>query len=54
MTLGPHANFIVTAYGFGVLVIAALIGWVIADHARQRRALAELEASGVNRRADRS
>jgi len=52
--LGPHAAFIVAAYGVAVLVVAALIGWVALDHRAQRRRLARLEAYGVTRRSDRS
>ena len=33
-------------------VVIGLIAWVIADHAAQRRLLAELEARGVTRRSD--
>ena len=51
--LGPHAAFIVAAYGVAVLVVAALIGWVALDHRAQRRRLARLEAHGVTRRSDR-
>ena len=53
MTLGPHASFIVTAYALGIAVIAGLIAWIWLDYAAQRRALNELEASGVKRRSDR-
>ena len=51
MELGPHAVFIVAAYAAGVLVVAALIAWIVADHRTQRRILAELEAQGVVRRS---
>ena len=34
MNLGPHADFIVAAYGVAVLVVAALIGWVVLDYGR--------------------
>lgn len=51
MNLGQHAAFIVAAYAVALAVVAALIAWVIADHRTQRRALAELEASGVTRRS---
>jgi heme exporter protein D len=53
-SLGPHATFIVAAYGVSVLVVAGLIGWVMLDHRAQRRRLAHLEAHGVTRRSDRS
>ena len=51
MQLGPHAHFIVAAYGVAALVIAALIGWLIDDGRRQSRALAALEARGIKRRS---
>jgi len=53
-TLGPHADFIVVAYAIAMTVIAALIAWVWFDYQAQRRVLAELEKSGVKRRARRS
>ena len=53
MNLGPHAAFIVGAYGIAVLIVAAMIAWVSLDHRRQARALADLEARGVTRRSDR-
>ena len=43
MDLGPHEGFIISAYVLATLVVAALVIWVIADHATQKRALAELE-----------
>lgn len=46
MNLGAHASFIVAAYGVAVLVVAALIVWIVADHRMQRRSLAELERRG--------
>jgi heme exporter protein D len=53
MNLGPHATFIVGAYGIAVLIVVAMIAWVTLDHRRQARALAELETRGVTRRSDR-
>jgi heme exporter protein D len=53
MNLGPHADFIVAAYGIAVLVVAALIGWVALDHRAQKRTLERLEARGVTRRSER-
>ena len=52
--LGPHAAFIVSAYGFAILIIGAMIGWIMVDHRRQMRRLAELEARGVTRRSERT
>lgn len=51
MSLGPHAPFIIAAYGLALGVIVALIAWIIADHRRQRRTLADLERRGVTRRS---
>jgi heme exporter protein D len=51
--LGPHAAFIVSAYGFAILIVAAMIGWIIVDHRRQTRSLADLEARGMTRRSER-
>lgn len=53
MNLGPHATFIVAAYGVGTFLIAALIAWVVFDHRKQARMLDELEARGVMRRSER-
>jgi heme exporter protein D len=52
--LGPHAAFIIAAYAMAALVVTGLIAWVLADHAAQRRLLADLEARGVTRRSDKS
>jgi len=51
MDLGPHATFIIAAYAMAALVVVCLIAWVLADHAAQRRLLADLESRGVTRRA---
>jgi heme exporter protein D len=53
MNLGQHASFIVTAYAIVVAVVALLVGWVVADHRRQRAILRDLETSGVQRRSAR-
>jgi heme exporter protein D len=53
MNLGPHAAFIIAAYAAAIAVVIGLIAWVIADHAAQRRLLADLEARGVTRRAEK-
>jgi heme exporter protein D len=52
--LGNHAGFIVAAYVVTAAVVAALIVWVIADHAAQKRALADLERRGIARRSAKS
>ena len=51
MGLGAHTDFIVAAYGVALAVILGLLAWIVLDHGRQRRVLAELEARGVRRRA---
>ena len=51
--LGPHAGFIVAAYLAAAAVVAALVAWVITDHAAQRRILSDLERRGITRRSDR-
>ncbi len=53
MSLGPHAFFIVTAYGAAALIVAVMIAWVSIDYRRQTRALSDLEARGVTRRSER-
>ncbi len=53
MNLGPHMTFIVSAYGVAALIVAAMIAWVMFDHRRQLRMLAELEARGITRRSER-
>jgi heme exporter protein D len=54
LSLGPHAGFIVAAYAATAAVVAALVAWVITDHAAQKRALADLERRGVTRRSAES
>ena len=51
MGLGAHAGFIVAAYAVALAVVLGLLAWVVLDHGRQRRVLAQLEARGVRRRA---
>ena len=43
MDLGPHAAFILGAYGFTALVIVALVAHAILDRRVQDRALARLQ-----------
>ena len=50
MELGPHANFIVAAYGASALIILTLIVWVIVDYRAQLRVLSDLERLGITRR----
>ena len=52
MGLGPYAAFIVVAYGAAALIVTAMVAWVVIDHRRQARALADLEARGVTRRSE--
>jgi heme exporter protein D len=54
MSLGPHADFILAAYAVATVVIAAMIVWVVIDHRRQQRMLAELQSEGVTRRSERT
>jgi heme exporter protein D len=51
MGLGAHTDFVVAAYAVALAVILGLLAWIVLDHGRQRRVLAELEARGVRRRA---
>ena len=44
MPAASHIEFIVAAYGAGVVVVVALIAWVMLDYRLQRRILAELES----------
>ena len=51
--MGANAGFIIAAYGAAAIVIVLLVAWVAIDHQIQKRALAELEARGITRRAAR-
>jgi heme exporter protein D len=51
LDLGPHAGFIESAYAIALALVGGMTVWVIADHRRQARRLAELEARGEGRRA---
>ena len=53
MDLGPHATFIVAAYGAAALALLALVFWVWLDYRALQRALKVLEAQGVTRRSAR-
>lgn len=50
--LGEHWAYVVAAYAVATVVVAALVGWVLADARRQRARLNELEAKGIRRRSD--
>jgi heme exporter protein D len=49
--LGPHANFILAAYGFTFAAVAALAFFIAADDRKQRQRLAALEVKGIRRRS---
>ena len=51
MDLGPHAFFILAAYGAAALVVLGLVARAVLDHRAQVRALARLEARGARRRS---
>ena len=52
--LGPHAAFIIAAYGVTALIVVALIGRAVLGQRAQIKALAELEGRGVRRRSERA
>ncbi len=52
--LGPHAAFIVAAYGVSALVLVLVVGWIAIEHRALKRTLADFEARGVTRRSDAS
>ncbi|HEY0440886.1 MAG TPA: heme exporter protein CcmD [Xanthobacteraceae bacterium] len=54
MGLGPHATFILAAYGTTAVVVALLVVWVVLDRRMQLRMLLELEASVPRRSARHS
>lgn len=39
-----HLGFVVTAYSFAVVVLAAMIAWIALDYRAQQKKLTELEA----------
>ena len=49
--LGPHAIFILAAYGVTFVAVAALTLAIVEDDRKQRRHLAELERKGIRRRS---
>ncbi len=51
--MGANAGFIIAAYGAAAIVVGLLVAWVVIDFRKQKRALAELEARGITRRAVR-
>jgi heme exporter protein D len=51
LDLGPHASFIIAAYGVTAIAIAGLVLATVADDLKQRHLLAELERQGIKRRS---
>ncbi len=51
--LGPHAGFILAAYGAVAIILAGLTLAILRDHHAQKRALAALERRGAGRRSGR-
>lgn len=49
--LGPHASFIIAAYGAAFVTLAALAISIVANDRKQRRILADLERQGITRRS---
>jgi heme exporter protein D len=49
--LGPHAVFILAAYGVTFAAITLLASAIIADDRRQQHLLADLERKGIRRRS---
>jgi heme exporter protein D len=54
MELGPHAVFIVAAYGAALGIVAILIVWIVLDRRHLARVLHELELQGISRRSERA
>jgi heme exporter protein D len=44
MNLGPHANFILAAYGIAAVTLSALVAWVLLDYHAQRKIVRDLES----------
>jgi len=51
LDLGPHASFILAAYGVTAVAIAGLVLVTVADDLKQRNLLAALERQGIRRRS---
>ena len=54
MNLGSHSDFIIAAYIAVLMIIGALIAWIVLDYSALKRALSELEESGVTRRSEKT
>jgi heme exporter protein D len=44
MSLGPHADFILAAYGIAAVTLGAVIAWVLLDYRAQRKIVRDLES----------
>jgi heme exporter protein D len=51
LDLGPHASFILAAYGVTLIAVAGLALATVGDDLKQRHLLAELERQGIKRRS---
>jgi heme exporter protein D len=49
-----HDLFVAAAYAAAAIGIGGLMAWILIDQHNRRREIAELEASGVRRRSDRT
>ena len=49
-----HDLFVAAAYAAALAGIGGLVAWILVDQHGRRRELAELEASGVRRRSERT
>ncbi|MDQ2954080.1 MAG: heme exporter protein CcmD [Pseudomonadota bacterium] len=54
MNLGSHSHFIIAAYMAVLMIIGALIAWIVLDYWALKRALGELEESGMTRRSKKN
>jgi heme exporter protein CcmD len=54
VNLGPYSGFIIAAYLAGLMIIGALIAWITLDYWALKRALDDLEESGVTRRSKKN
>ena len=52
--MSTHDLYVAAAYLWAAIGIGGLIFWILIDSRNRRRELAQLEASGVRRRSDRS
>jgi heme exporter protein D len=49
-----HDVFVAAAYAAATIGIGGLVVWILVDQHNRRRELAQLEASGVRRRSERT